>query len=550
MGGFKETPRQKMIGMMYLVLTAMLALNVSKTILDAFKIVNESLVVTTKNFASKVDLQYDEFERQFAQNQDKVAPYWDKAQEVRSSSVDFISYLDSVKFELIRKAEKIEVGGKNGITYDSLKKYSLRNGIKAIDDYTTPTEYMIGQPPLAKGEGYKLKGRIDEYREYLLSFLPEDRRSSFNIGLITEGEFVDAHGKSTNSWVTYNFDQTILAADITIFNKIAAEVKNAEFDIVNYLAQDISARDFKFSKIEAKVVAPSAFVFQGDDYKAEIFVAAVDEKNNPRVEYKMGATEWHDDFISGARVIEGDSGIVHMSLATRSLSPKEYTFAGRIIIKDPTGEEQYYPFTNTFTVAEPSANIAATKMNVFYRGVDNPIRISAAGIPDHRIAYEASVGSFGKTDEGVVINGFGRNTISVNDVTITVFALDENRSRTKLGEQVFRLKDLPNPLVLVRGMTEDGGISKGQMLANPYVLCQMPEYVNFEYNYVVNSFSMTAYKSNGESYDLHATGSQLSAEMERYVQGARRGADVVFKNIKVRGPIGEIKVSPQVLTLK
>ena len=549
MAGFKETPRQKMIGMMYLVLTAMLALNVSKSILEAFKVVNESLVVTTENFTSKVNMQYDEFERQFFQNQEKVAPYWEKAQQVRTSSINFLSYLDSVKFEAIRRTEKIKIGGKNGITYDSLRKYTLRNGIKGIDDYTTPTHYLIGQD-LIKGEGYTLKKRIDQYREELLSFLPEDRRSSFNIGLITEGKFIDAGGATTKDWVYYNFYHTILAADITIFNKIAAEARNAEFDIVNYLAQDITAKDFKFSKIEAKIVAPSSFVFQGDEYKAEIFVAAVDEKNNPTVEYKMGAVEWHDDFSPSAIKIPGDSGIVHLAISTRNLSPKEYTFSGRIIILDPTGEEQSYPFTNSFTVAEPSANIAATKMNVFYRGVDNPIRISAAGIPDHRLDYSITVGKVSKTNEGLVVNGLGRNTISVNEVTITVFALGENRSRTKLGEQVFRLKDLPNPLVLIRGMSEDGAVSKGQMLANPYVLCQMPEYVNFEYNYVVNSFSMTAYKSNGESYDLHATGSKLSPEMERYVQGARRGADIVFKNIKVRGPIGEIKVSPQVLTLK
>lgn len=548
MAGFKETPRQKMIGMMYLVLTAMLALNVSKSILEAFKIVNESLVVTNENFTEKVTSLYSDFEQQYYQNQNKVGPFWDDAQEVRDVSSSFISYLDSLKVTLIVKSDNIEVGGEDGISYDSAQRITLRD-VSKIDDYSTPTGYLVGDEIL-RGEGYTLKERINKYREDLLAFIPEERRADFNIGLITEGKYINADGSTTKDWVYYNFYHTILAADITILNKILAEAKNAEYDIVNYLAQDISAKDFKFSKIEAKIVAPSAFVFQGDEYKAEIFVAAVDEKNNPTVEYKMGAGEWHDDFSASAVKIVGDSGIVHLGISTRNLSPKEYTFSGRIIIKDPTGAEQSYPFTNSFTVAEPSANISATKMNVFYRGVDNPIRISAAGIPDHRLNYSITTGDVSRTNDGLVVKGLGRNTLSVNEVTISVFALGENSTRTKLGEQMFRLKDLPSPLVLVRGMSDEGGISKGQMLANPYVLCQMPEYVNFEYNYVVNSFSMTAYKTNGESYDLHATGSKLSTEMERYVQGARRGADIVFKNIKVRGPIGEIKVSPQVLTLK
>jgi len=363
MAGFKETPRQKMIGMMYLVLTAMLALNVSKEILEAFKVVNESLVTTNANFTNKVTSLYDEFEKQYDLNKTKVEPFWMKAQEVQRISNDFVNYLDSVKFNTIMHTEGIELG-EDGVTYDSVRRITLRD-IKQIDNYSKPTHYLVGVEGM-KGEGYKLEERINKYREDLLSFVPEERRSSFNIGLTTDGKFINADGSTTKDWVYYNFYHTILAADITILNKILAEARNAEFDIVNYLAQDITAKDFKFSKIEAKILPRSSYVFQGDEYNAEIFVAAVDEKNNPTVEYKMGVDKWDDDFIPNATKIVGDSGIVHMRIPTRNLAPREYTFAGRIIIKDPTGEEQSYPFYNRFTVAEPSANVSATKMNVFY----------------------------------------------------------------------------------------------------------------------------------------------------------------------------------------
>jgi gliding motility-associated protein GldM len=548
MAGFKETPRQKMIGMMYLVLTAMLALNVSKEILEAFKVVNESLVSTNENFTKKVNGLYSDFEKQFNLNQKKVAPYWENAQKVQKISNEFISYLDSVKYNTIIHTEGIEVGGEDGITYDSLKKITLRD-IRQIDNFSKPTHYLVGVEAL-KGEGYRLQERMAKFREDLLSFVPEEKRSSFNIGLTTDGKYINTDGSVTKDWVYYNFYHTILAADITIMNKISAEAKNAEFDIVNYLASDIDAKDFKFSKIEAKIVANTAFVFQGDEYKAQVFVAAVDEKNNPLVEYKLGVDTWHDEFSTGAVKISGDSGIVNMSISTKSLSPKEYSFAGRIIIKDPTGEDQSYPFSNRFTVAEPSANVSASKMNVFYRGVDNPIMISASGIPDHRIDYTITAGQIQKTNAGFVVNNLGRNTLSTNELTITVFALGENKSRTKLGEQVFRLKELPDPLVLIRGMDGDGGVAKGQILANPYLICALPEYVNFEYPFEVNAFSMTAYKTNGESYDLPANGAKLTPEMEKYIQGARKGADVVFKNIKVKGPTGDRKVPALVLTLK
>jgi len=549
MAGFKETPRQKMIAMMYLVLTAMLALNVSKEILEAFKVVNESLVSTNVNFTNKVNSLYDEFEKQYDLNQKKVEPFWDKAKAVREISANFTNYLDSVKINTIIHTEGIKIGGKYGISYDSVKKITLRD-LKQIDNFSKPTHYLVGIET-HKGEGYELQEKIEKYRKDLLSFIPEDRRSYFNIGLNTKGKFINTDGSFTKDWVYYNFYHTILAADVTIINKILAEAKNAEFDIVNYLAQDISAKDFKFSKIEAKILANSAYVFQGDEYKAEIFVAAVDEKNNPTVEFRMGTSEWHDEFSSTSTKLLGENGMVHLKLPTRNLTPKEYTFSGRIIIKDPTGEQQSYPFASSFTVAEPSANVSASKMNVFYRGVDNPIRISASGIPDHRLDYAITTGQIKKTDEGYVVSGLGRNTLSTNQLTITVYALDENKVRTKkLGVQVFRLKQLPDPDVLVRGMNEDGDILKGEILTNPYLMCQLPEFVNFEYPFEVNAFSMTAYKVNGESYDLFSTGSKLTTEMENYIRDARRGSDIVFKNIKVKGPTGDRKVPALVLTLR
>lgn len=548
MAGFKETPRQKMIAMMYLVLTAMLALNVSKEILEAFKVVNESLVTTNKNFTKKVEGLYTEFEKQYDLNREKVAPFWDKAQEVRAISTNFINYLDSVKYSVIIYTEGIEIGGEDGISYDSLRKISLRD-LKKVDNFSKPTRYLVGGD-LDKGEGYVLEEKLNQYREDILAFIPEDRRASFNIGLTTEGKFINADGSFTKDWVYYNFYHTILAADVVILNKILAEAKNAEFDIVNYLSQDISAKDFKFSKIEAKILPKSAYIFQGDEFVAEIFVAAVDEKNNPTVEYKMGIDTWDNSLTSGLIRVVGTNGIVRLNIPTQNLSPREYSFAGRIIIMDPTGEQQSYPFSNKFTVAEPSANVAATKMNVFYRGVDNPVRISAAGIPDHRLDPQITIGKIIRTSEGYVVNGLGRNSLLTNEVTINVYATGEDNSRIKLGEQVFRLKELPNPTVYVRGMNDDNKITKGQILANPYLICQLPEYVNFEYPFVVNAFSLTAYKVNGESYDLFTTGAGLTTEMIRYIQNARRGSDIVFKNIKVKGPTGDRKASALVLTIR
>ncbi len=105
MAGYKETPRQKMIAMMYLVLTALLALNVSKDILEAFLVVNESIETTNTNFSSKNETTLSKFKQQYEMNQAKVGPFWTKAQEAAAISHDIINYIDWVKFALVSESE-------------------------------------------------------------------------------------------------------------------------------------------------------------------------------------------------------------------------------------------------------------------------------------------------------------------------------------------------------------------------------------------------------------------------------------------------------------
>ena len=100
MSGGKETPRQKMIGMMYLVLTALLALNVSKEILNAFVIIEDGLNVTNKNFDSKNELLYSKFDKAMADNKTKTEPWYKKAKEAKKKSAELCAFVDEIKSEM------------------------------------------------------------------------------------------------------------------------------------------------------------------------------------------------------------------------------------------------------------------------------------------------------------------------------------------------------------------------------------------------------------------------------------------------------------------
>jgi len=538
MAGFKETPRQKMIGMMYLVLTALLALNVSKEILDAFVIVNDSVEKTSANFSQKVAGLHNDFAIQNSLDHVKVGPFYDKAVIAKDKSQELIEYIDSLKYYVISESE--------GIPYDSARVRSLKH-IQNKDDYDTPTRILVGEEGFTKAKGYKLKAKIDEYRNAMLQLIPESDRENFKIGLKTKGDYRDADGVKQN-WVRHNFYHTILAADVTIFNKLINEVRNSEYDVVSYLFQGITKEDFKFSSIDAKILPKSVFIFQGDSYDAEIFVAAVDETSKPKVDYVMGITEWNDSFESSAVRIQGDSGVVRLSINTSGMTPKEYTFAGRIGIKKPNSDKyEYHDFSSSFFVAEPSANVAATKMNVFYRGVDNPIKISAAGVPLSQLEY--SVRGDGrilkKGKAGLVVSNLKNK--KVQKVTVMVYS-NNGTDKKKLGEQVFRVKDLPDPDVYVRGISEKGVIAKSSFLVNPYLLCALPEYVNFEYKYKVVSFSMVTTKG-GDTFIKHSNSAKLTEEMKSYIRNARKNSMIVFTDIRVQGPIRKRDVGSFVVKL-
>ncbi len=523
MAGFKETPRQKMIGMMYLVLTALLALNVSKELLDAFVIVNESVVETRENFSGKVNILHTEFSKQNDIDPKKVGPYYDKSIIVKEKSENLINYIDSLKSYIISVTEGIPMSEADTITLAFVTKK---------DQYEKPSQNLNGM--LKNGHGYVLMDKINQYRDAMMGIIDPDDQASFKMGLEVNGKYRD--GGVPHDWVEHNFYHTILAADITIFNKLANDVRNVEYDVVNYLFKDITKEDFKVGNITAKVLSKSVYVFQGDSYEAEIFVAAVDESSKPTVDYVMNVDKWSDNLLSSAGdPIQGDSGVVRLTINTKGKEPREYTFAGRIGIKKPTGGIMYKNFNSSFFVLAPSANVAATKMNVFYRGVDNPITISAAGIPESQLGYNiVGDGRIVKSKDGLVVKNLTKR--SVQNVTVKLFSKGKNGQNKPLGQQEFRVKNLPDPEVFITGVSDKGVVSKQAFLANPYIRSALPESVNFDYKFKVVGFVLWARK-NGSDKKMVSKSSKLTPEMVDYIKSLRKNSLLVFAEIYAQGPV-------------
>ena len=512
MAGYKETPRQKMIAMMYLVLTALLALNVSVEIIEAFVIVNKSIEGTNINLKSKNEETYARFEQQNLLNSKKVGPYWDKAQEARKMSSDLISFIEQAKNEAISRSE--------GISVEEASKTPLKD-IESKDKYDVTTNYFIGNSQDgSKGKSRELKDRIELYKRDIVKLLDERGKATIKLGLDTEGPFRDASGAKQN-WEMHNFYHIILAANVTFLNKLIADVRSVEGDVVTKLFNSVSADDYKFDMVAARVIPNSRLVFQGDSFESEILVAALDSKQDPSV-------------VINGRQIPAEAGIAKYTVAAGATGLQ--TYKGTITVKGPEGEEKSYPFEESYFVMTPSLTVAPTKMNVFYANVDNPVSIAASGIPESQISANISTGTIKRASDGktwVVRVPLGQKAV------VTVMHNDGKTSRN-MGNADFRIKRVPDPKAYIAN-TDGGPVQKNMLLASRAIIPKMPDDFDFDLNFDIVSFKFVGVRG-GDIYDRDGTGNMLTQEMQTFISNSKRGQRIWIEDIMARGPDGNRKL--------
>lgn len=552
MAGYKETPRQKMIAMMYLVLTALLALNVSKEILDAFLVVNKSMESTNVSITAKVNEKYAQFKNQYDMNTNKVGPYWERAKNVRTEAVDLINYLEYIKYKLVEVSERkdstmiMDLYYVDTIIHGKKIKVLDLGSVPTKDKYDGTTFYMMRENK--SGEAYTLSKRIDVYRDTVLNVMHLPANSD-KVGMITnpvDGKLLykDANGQAQD-WEQYNFYHTILAADITIINKIIAEVRSAEFNTLNYLYAKVSEKDFKFDNIEAKVIPKSTYIFKGQKYEADVIVAAYDSKTDVTSKYVTGVDKWQPSFVNRAKDVEGDKGLIKLEFATSAEGLQKY--AGIIEMKDPvTGEIKSYPYDGEYFVAPPSLTVAPLKMNVFYIGVDNPVSISAAGLSKDQINPAISIGKLSKKDGEWFVRINKRPTGKANAIISATAKVDDET--ISLGTAEFRVKRVPDPTAEIGGMT-DGQIDKNVLLAAGAIIPNMKDF-EFDLYFVVKSFTFGAI-INGDWVQKNVKGNVFTDEVKNIVRNGKRKQKFFFENIQATGPDGSNRrLNPVNLELK
>ncbi len=499
MAGGKETTRQKMINIMYLVLLAMLALNVSDTILNAFKNINDSLDASRTNVSASLDQLFSAFQNTELKNKpERAKPLWDKANQAKA-------YAASLNGEIERLKEEFKKAGE-GIDPET-GDFVLRENMDIAQ------HIMIN-----KKEGAKLKQKINETRAQLLSLLDPKDQATTSFSLEAKDPAKAVGGKK--DWVDVNFGTgTPLTAANTILTKIQTDLKNAEAEVVKKLFSALNPNQMTLDRFQAVAVPSGSYVIQGQPYKAEVFLTASDSKSNPEIS------------VNGSSLSVKD-GVGTYTGGTSQVGT--FTWKGTIRVRQADGEVKTYETQPiTYQVAKPSATVSSTNLNVIYAGIPNPFSISAPGFPMEKIKASLSAGSMTGSGGNYVVNVPG--SMIGKEVSIQVSAADGN-TNINLGSQVFRVKGVPNPVAKFSGRM--GGTLSGAKFASDDQVTAALENFEFDIKIKVIKFNVVVVRPRQDPQTFYCQGDTFNAQAKAAMANLPFKSVVYIDNIVAQLPDG------------
>ena len=499
------SPRQKMINLMYVVLMAMLALNVSTEVLNGFSIVEESLNRTTANAARENQALYDDFAEQMQKNPAKVKQWFDKSQLVKQMSDSLYNLAADLKLAIVQEAD-----GKDG------DPQNIRNK----EDLEAANQVMLAP---SRGRGAELFKAINTYRDRLLTMVTDDHQKKMIASNLTTDIPKDAMTMGKN-WQEYMFESMPAAAAVTLLSKLQSDVRYAEGEVLHTLVSNIDVKDIRVNALNAFVIPNSQTIVRGDKFSAHIVMAAVDTTQVPQI------------FIGG-REVNLPNGIYE----TVTGRTGDFTLSGYIQMQNGNGELIKRDFEQKYTVVDPSATVSADLMNVLYAGYNNPLSVSVPGVPLNKVQATMSGGTLQPVGPGRYI---ARPTAVGQNVTITVTSTNTGRAQ-QMGQFTFRVRRLPDPTPYI-AMRDDsgspvrykgGGLSKAQLLAADGIGAAIDDGI-LDIAFKVQSFETVFFDNMGNAVPMVSEGATFSARQKDTVRKLARNKRFYISRVTAIGPDG------------
>ena len=544
MASGKLSPRQKMINMMYLVLTALLALNVSKEVLNSFFEVNTGVVRTTNNFADKNVETYNDFTAAAELNPVKAGPFRDQALAVKREADALVNYIQELKYKLVLSVDKsvflgqytdldgeIIEGNETELEWEKLSKEQKKLPIAHL--YNKKNRDISGKVLIRTGAAESLKQQLNTYKNNMLSIAGNNDVLVKNINSALETKDKPGKGaKGTISWENYNFLDMPSVGALTLLSKMQSDVRNTEADVIKLLKENIDAGSLKFTSAEAIQIPTSTFVLRGDSFRSQIFISAKDTTQDPLIfvgDYDSiapGQYEMTGEYDT-IKVVNG-KGI--FSQRTKAVGMQNW--GGLISMKTETGTKTY-PFKGSYLVANKTAVVSPVNMNILYLEVDNPLQISVPGFSAGEITASISNGSISAVKKS---NGeYIARPSKKGKASVTLYAQIDGK-RTKMGAVEFRVKEVPPPKAKVQLAKQAGGslvIEKMELVNSGGVLAELKDFDFKGVRYIITSYRLTGmYK--GEQMKEDVKGGAFSDKMITIIKNTKSGNTITISNIKAK----------------
>ena len=521
-----KEPRQLMINLMYLVLTALLALNVSAEVMNAFFTLDDGNKASIATVESQLDQTVQGLKSLLSdESKAKYRPIEPAVDEVREAVKSFNSYVDELRDDLIDEAGNAD--GK--VSEDDYIVSYGKKVPKGKKNKDVTTRMLVDE-----GMGEDLKKRILETRESMVTTytkLLNEHGETFGLRETEIKNRIDNIGnnlpfgiddetwkesKDKKSWADFKFRQMPLAAVLPLMSQMQSDAKSSEAALLNNMAELAGGRVVEFDAFFPVVQAEKAYVIRGEPFKAEISVGTYSTQINP------------DDigiYVNGSKLPVGEGGKAEYSASTSSLGTK--TLNLNVEVKNPlTGEVSEGEGTYSYEVGERSVTVSADKMNVFYIGVNNPISVSAAGISSNDLKVSISGGG-----------GSVKKTGSAN-YAVTVTKPGECRINVSGGSlrdsKVFRVKRIPDPVARL-SKKAGGAMGNGEFKAQGGVGAFLDNF-DFDAKCTIQGFKLVYVASRQDPVESVNGGARYNSQAKRLVQKAKPGDIYYFDDVKARCP--------------
>lgn len=495
-----------MINLMYVVLMAMLALNVSTEVLDGFSLVEDSLRRTTRNSSSENAAIYGDFEEQMKSNPQKVKAWFEKATAVKRMSDSLFDYAQQLKVAIVKEAD-----GEDGDVLNIDRK----------DDLEAASHVMLAP---GTGQGKRLFDAINSFRERILTMVSDERQKAIIASNLTT-ELPKGARTMGKNWQEYMFEDMPVAAAVTILTKLQSDVRYAEGEVLHSLVANIDMKDIRVNKLSAFVIPNAQTIVRGDKFSAQIVMAAVDTTQKPKIYIGGREMKLRNNTYE---IVTGRTG--------------DFNLTGYITMQNGNGDVIRRDFSQKYTVVDPSATVSADLMNVLYAGYNNPISISIPGVPLTKVSASMTGGTLQPVGPGRYI---ARPSAVGKDVTINVMSLQTGSARP-VGGFTFKVRKLPDPTPYIQigdDRFRTGGLAKRSLMDAKGIKAAIDDGL-LDIPFTVLSFETVFYDNMGNAVPMVSSGDSFTQRQRDTFRKLARNKRFYITRITAVGPDGIKRTLP------